>query len=111
DDHPGPDDREPRLLQVRLGRQRRRRLHRRARHQRRRRAQHLGAQVRAAVDARPAAQGPQAVLEEAHADLGLGPVGHRLRQHQVLRAVHGEAGHQLGGPARGHQEHLRQARH
>ena len=28
--------------------------------------------------------------------VGLGPVGHRLRQHQVLRAVHGEAGHSAG---------------
>ena len=37
--------------------------------------------------------------------------GHRLRQHQVLRAVHREAGRHLGRPARGHQEHLRQARH
>ncbi len=37
--------------------------------------------------------------------------GHRLRQHQVLRALHREAGRHLGGPARGHQEHLRQAGH
>ena len=37
--------------------------------------------------------------------------GHRLRQHQVLRPLHREAGDVVGGPARGHQEHLRQARH
>ena len=36
---------------------------------------------------------------------------HRLRQHQVLRPLHREAGGDLGRPARGHQEHLRQARH
>ncbi len=36
---------------------------------------------------------------------------HRLRQHQVLRALQREAGRHLGRPARGHQEHLRQARH
>ncbi|CAA9320488.1 MAG: Iron-sulfur cluster assembly protein SufB, partial [uncultured Gemmatimonadaceae bacterium] len=111
DDDPGPDDREPRLLQVRLGRLRRRRRDRAARHQPRRRPQHLGAQERARVDAEDAPARAQPVREEAHADVGLGPVGHRLRQHQVLRALHGEAGHQLGGPARGHQEHLRQARH
>ena len=35
----------------------------------------------------------------------------RLRQHQVLRPLQREAGRHLGGPARGHQEHLRQARH
>ena len=43
--------------------------------------------------------------------LGRRPVGHRLRQHQVLRALHGEAGRHLGRPARRHQEHLRQAGH
>ena len=46
-----------------------------------------------------------------HAHLGLGPRRHRLRQHQVLRPVDREAGPDLGRPARGHQEHLRQARH
>ena len=42
---------------------------------------------------------------------GFGPVRHRLRQHQVLRALDREAGGDLGRPARRHQEHLRQARH
>ena len=32
--------------------------------------------------------------QEAHAQLGFRPVGHRLRQHQVLRALHREAGGQ-----------------
>ena len=43
--------------------------------------------------------------------VGLGPVGHPLRQHQVLRPLDGEAGRHLGRPARRHQGHLRQARH
>ena len=68
-------------------------------------------QERAGVDAQAPAQGPAALRQEAHADLGLRPLGHRLRQHQVLRALHREAGGSLGRPARGHQEHLRQARH
>ena len=46
------------------------------------------------MDARAPPQGPAPVREEAHADLGLGPVRHRLRQHQVLRALHREAGGQ-----------------
>ncbi len=49
-------------------------------------------------------QGPEALRQEAHAELGLGPLRHRLRQHQVLRAVHREAGRVLGGPAGGHQD-------
>ena len=53
-----------------------------------------------AVDARPAAEGPAAVRPQADAGLGRRPLRHRLRQHQVLRALHREAGHQLGGPAR-----------
>ena len=36
---------------------------------------------------------------------------HRFREHQVLRPLDREAGGQLGRPARGHQEHLRQAGH
>ena len=36
---------------------------------------------------------------------------HRLRQHQVLRALDREAGRQLGRSAGRHQEHLRQAGH
>ena len=98
-------------VRIRLGRLRRRRRHRQARPQRGRRPRHLGEEERAGVDAQAAPQGPAAVRQEAHADLGLRPVGHRLRQHQVLRALHREAGRVLGGPARGHQEHLRQARH
>ena len=46
-----------------------------------------------------------------HAELGCRSVRHRLRQHQVLRAVHREAGRELGRAARRYQEHLRQARH
>ena len=51
----------------------RRRRQRPARSQRGRRPQHLGAQVRAAVDARPAPEGPQALPPQADADLGLRP--------------------------------------
>ena len=100
-----------RPLPVRLGRPRRRRRDRQARPQRGRRPRHLREEVRAAVDARPAPEGPQALRPQAHAHLGLRPVGHRLRQHQVLRALQREAGRLVGGPPRGHQEHLRQARH
>ena len=89
----------------------RRRRRRAARPQRGRRPQHLLAEDRAAVDARPAAEGPEALRPQADAHLGRRPVGDRLRQHQVLRALHREAGRHLGRPARGHQEHLRQARH
>ena len=92
--------RRPRPLRVRLVRLRRRRRHRQARPVRGRRPQHLGAQERAGVDARPAAQGPAAVRQEADADLGLRPVGHRLRQHQVLRPLHREAGRPPGTSCR-----------
>ena len=53
---------------------------------------------------------PAHLRQEADAVVGFQPRGHRLRQHQVLRALDGEAGRQLGRAARGHQEHLRQAR-
>ena len=66
---------------------------------------------RAGLDARAPAQGAGHVRAQADAALGRRPVGHRLRQHQVLRALDGEAGRHLGRPARRHQEHLRQARH
>ena len=56
------------------------------------RPRHLGAEERAGVDARPAAQGPEAVRPQADADLGRRPVRHRLRQHQVLRPLDREAG-------------------
>ena len=82
-----------------------------ARPQRGRRPRHLLEEERAAVDARPAPEGPQALPPQADADLGFGPVDDRLRQHQVLRPVQREAGRHLGRPPRGHQEHLRQARH
>ena len=48
---------------------------------------------------------------QADADVGRRPVRHRLRQHQVLRALHREAGAVVGRPARGHPAHLREARH
>ena len=63
------------------------------------------------MDARPAPQGPGALRQEADAELGLRPVRHRLRQHQVLRPLDREAGRDLGRPAGRHQEHLRPARH
>ncbi len=88
-----------------------RRRRRQARPERGGRTRHLEQEGRAAVDARPPAQGPQALRPQADADLGRRARHDRLRQHQVLRALHGEAGDHLGGPARGHQEHLRQARH
>ena len=58
-----------------------------------------------------AAEGPVPVPPQADAVLGLRPVRHRLREHQVLRPVHREAGRVLGRAARRHQEHLRPARH
>ena len=63
------------------------------------------------MDARPAPQGPQALPPQADADVGRRARRHRLREHQVLRALQREAGRLVGGPPRGHQEHLRQARH
>ena len=48
---------------------------------------HPGAEGRAAVDAGPAAEGPEAVLAQADARLGRGPDWHRFRHHQVLRPV------------------------
>ena len=51
---------------------------------------------RAAVDARPAPEGPQALPPQADAHLGLRPVGDRLRQHQVLRPLQREAGGHRG---------------
>ena len=86
----------PRHLRVRLGRQRHRRRDRAPWAQRRGRQRHLGAQERAAVDARPAAEVAAPVRQEADADLGLRPVRHRLPEHQVLREVHREAGHLAG---------------
>jgi predicted ArsR family transcriptional regulator len=56
-------------------------------------------------------EGAQAVRAQADAQLGRRPVRHRLRQHQVLRALHREAGHESGTSCRGHQGDLRQARH
>ena len=72
---------------------------------------HLRAQERARLDAPAPPQGPPALRAQADAHLGRRPVGDRLRQHQVLRALHREAGPDLGRPARGHPEHLREARH
>ena len=54
---------------------RRRRRHRAARPQRGRRPRHLRDEERAAVDARPAPEGPQALPPQADAHLGLRPVG------------------------------------
>ena len=87
-------------LQVRLVRHRRLRDACRARAVRAGRPQHQRAQERAGVDARPAPEGPEALRQEAHADVGCRPVRHRLRQHQVLRALHREDGRHLGRPAR-----------
>ena len=56
-------------------------------------------------------KGLQHVPQEADADLGRRPLGHRLRQHQVLRPLHREAGADLGRPSRGHPQHLREAGH
>ena len=39
---------------------------------------------------------------QADADVGRRPLGHRLRQHQVLRALDREAGPDVGRPPRGH---------
>ena len=86
----------PRHLRVRLGGLRHRRRHRPAGPVRGGRPRHLGEEVRAAVDARHAPQGPSALRAQADADVRRRPVGHRLRQHQVLRALHGEAGQPAG---------------
>ena len=77
-----------RPLRVRLGRLGRRRRHRAARPQRGRRPRHLLEEERAAVDARPAPEGPEALPPQADAALGRRPGDDRLRQHQVLRPVH-----------------------
>ena len=92
DHHRAPAARGHRHLRVRLVRLRRRRRRAPARSVRGRRPRHLGEEERAGVDARHAAEGPALFEQEAHADLGLGPVRHRLRQHQVLRALDREAG-------------------
>ena len=55
-------------------------------------------------------EGAQGLRDEADAHLGCRPDRYRLRQHQVLRALHRAAGRHLGGTARGDQEHLRTAR-
>ena len=47
---------------------------------------------------------------QADADVGLQPRGHRLRQHQVLCALHRKASGLLGRFAGRHQKHVRQAR-
>ena len=60
---------------------------------------------------RAAAEGPVHLRAEADAELGLRHRWDPFRQHQVLRAVQREAGCDVGRPARGHQEHLRQARY
>ena len=62
-----------RPLRVRLVRLRRRRRHRDPRAERGRRPRHLREEERAAVDARPAPEGPQALPPQADADLGLRP--------------------------------------
>ena len=111
DRRPQPRDQGHRPLPVRLVRQRRRRRGCPARAQRRHRPRHLEQEVRAAVDARPASEGSQALPPQAHAHVGRGARRHRLREHQVLRPLEREAGRLVGGPARGHQEHLRPARH
>ena len=110
-DDPGRGDRLDRELQLRLARPRRRRSDRQARPVRGRRARDLRAQERARVDAQDAPEVAAPVRQEAHAQLGCRPVGHRLRQHQVLRALDREAGGQLGRPARGHPQHVRPPGH
>ena len=67
-------------------------------------------QGRAGVDAEEPAQGPRHVRAQADAHVGRRPLGHRLRQHQVLREVHRAPGADVGGPPRGHPRHLRAAR-
>ena len=44
------------------------------------------------MDAAEPAQGAAHLRAQADAELGLQPRWHRLRQHQVLRALHREAG-------------------
>ncbi len=71
-----------------------------------------GTQERAAVDARPAPQGPQALRHASRCPPGAADLG-GIDFDNIKYFVRStrEAGHHLGGPARGHQEHLRPARH
>ena len=54
------------------------------------------AEERARLDAQEPAQGPAAVRAQADAHVGRRPLRDRLRQHQVLRALHREAGADRG---------------
>ena len=63
------------------------------------------------MDARVPAQGARPLHAAPHADLGRQPRPDRLRQHPLLRPRLGEEQPQLGRGPRGHQEHLRPARH
>ena len=106
-----PGAREPGPVRIRLGRLRPRRRERTPRHLAAGRRRHLRAEERAGMDARAPSEGSDAVRAQADAHLGRRPLGDRLRQHQVLRALHREAGAVVGGPPRRHQGHLREARH
>jgi Fe-S cluster assembly protein SufB len=60
---------------------------------------HLGQEERAAVDARPAMKGLKLFHRKPMPAWGAELNTDRLRQHQVLRALHREAGHLVGGAA------------
>ena len=72
---------------------------------------HLRVQERAAVDARLPAQGARPLPRPPRAAVGRRSGPDRLRQHPLLRARLREGRDELGRRPRGHQEHLRQARH
>ena len=63
------------------------------------------------MDARLPAEGARALRAAAHPHLGRQPRPDRLRRHPLLRPRLGEGRPLLGGGPRGHQEHLRPARH
>ena len=63
------------------------------------------------MDAAVPPQVARLLLRAPDAELGRGPLRHRLREHLLLHQAHREAGRLVGGSARRHQGHVGQARH
>ncbi len=77
------------------------------------RRRHLRAQERAGLDAEVPPQVARLLHRAPDAHMGRDAVADRdrLRQHLLLHQADRESGQLVGGPARGHQGHLGQARH
>ena len=107
----GDNGSRPRSLPARLERRRGLRLQAQEGPERVHRARDVGDEERARVDAELPPPRPQALRAQAdgalvrHAD-----AEPRLRRHLLLHQADRRAGGQVGGPARRHQEHLREAR-